>query len=244
MKYESYLRHLRIDSERLAALAADFPDRRVPTCPGWNVLGVVRHLAEVYEHKILCMELGRDPVDGERSPVPETVSEVLARYLDERDALFTLLSSRNPNDMSYTWFPPDQSVGFWYRRMAHETVIHRVDVELACGRKTPLDPGLATDGIAELLGFLTHSTDRPPRQGCPHRTVELRSGGQSWYVSLRERDVQRPAGTPVIDACLEGEPEDLLLALWGRHPLDSAPIRVTGDASTIAELQIRLREET
>ena len=38
------------------------------------------------------------------------------------------------------------------RRMAHETAIHRADAESTAGPITPLDPGLAADGVDEVLG--------------------------------------------------------------------------------------------
>jgi hypothetical protein len=33
-------------------------------------------------------------------------------------------ASRDP---AGSWYTPDQTVGFWIRRMAQETVIHRID---------------------------------------------------------------------------------------------------------------------
>ena len=45
-------------------------------------------------------------------------------------------------------------MGFWFRRMAHETVIHRVDAELAAGLPTAHVPDdLAIDGIDEVSRF-------------------------------------------------------------------------------------------
>ena len=47
---------------------------------------------------------------------------------------------RNPEDFSRTWYDPDQTVGFWIRRMAQETVIHRIDAELAADPPSPPSP--------------------------------------------------------------------------------------------------------
>lgn len=53
------------------------------------------------------------------------------------DGAFTELlaefAAHSPDDPAGTWYGPDQSVGFWIRRMAHETAIHRIDAEIAAG---------------------------------------------------------------------------------------------------------------
>jgi hypothetical protein len=47
---------------------------------------------------------------------------------------------------------PDQTVGFWIRRMAQETVVHRVDAELAAEVAPGAIPDdIALDGIDEFL---------------------------------------------------------------------------------------------
>jgi hypothetical protein len=46
---------------------------------------------------------------------------------------------------------PDQTVGFWARRMALKTVVHRVDAEQARGAVAPVDAALGTDGIDEIF---------------------------------------------------------------------------------------------
>ncbi len=67
-------------------------------------------------------------------------------------ALTEQFAARRPEEHAFTWYGPDQSVGFWIRRMAQETVIHRVDAELAAGSQIAAIPAdLAADGIDELL---------------------------------------------------------------------------------------------
>ena len=45
--------------------------------------------------------------------------------------LIAEFGARQPTDPTPTWYDPDQTVAFWIRRMAQETVIHRMDAELA-----------------------------------------------------------------------------------------------------------------
>jgi hypothetical protein len=42
-------------------------------------------------------------------------------------ALVGELTTRDPSDRGGTWYEPDPTVGFWGRRMAQESVIHRID---------------------------------------------------------------------------------------------------------------------
>src|SRR5262249_1418300 len=130
-----------VDSQRLRdCLDADFHRLRevacaadlhtaVPTCPGWTLEDLVRHVGEVYLYKVETMRLGSQ---AEEWP-PEGFNDEPPIHLLGRAyaALIAEFAGRRPNDHTLTWYEADQTVGFWIRDMAQETVIHRVDVELA-----------------------------------------------------------------------------------------------------------------
>ena len=67
-------------------------------------------------------------------------------FSDEHAKLLSELAAHRPSDHTWTWWEPDQTVGFWYRRMALETVVHRVDIEAQFGPLSAIDPALAVDG--------------------------------------------------------------------------------------------------
>jgi hypothetical protein len=50
----------------------------------------------------------------------------------------------------WTW-ADDQTAGFWLRRITHDTLVHRLDAELAVGREVTLAPDLAADSVSDLL---------------------------------------------------------------------------------------------
>jgi uncharacterized protein (TIGR03083 family) len=129
-----YLSLLESDSRRLGEAAARDLTAPVPFCPGWTVGDAVAHVCEVYEHKIAAIERR-----GERpEPWPPVWPSDLAPldwFADARDRLLGVLARTNPAERSWTWWPPDQTVGFWVRRMAQETAVHRVDVEGATGNR-------------------------------------------------------------------------------------------------------------
>src|SRR5258706_8497819 len=67
--------------------------------------------------------------------------------------LAATLESHSPDDVCWTWAPP-ANVGFWRRRQAHETAMHRVDAQLASGAAEPIEPALAADAIDEWVSLL------------------------------------------------------------------------------------------
>jgi uncharacterized protein (TIGR03083 family) len=237
MEFDRYLELIRTDSALLLEAAERNWEAPVPSCPGWTALDLLRHVGQVYEHKVLCMTLDREPVSEER-----TTPESGAWFTRQRDALLEQLAKRQPNQQTHTWFPPDQTVGFWYRRMALETAVHRVDAEIAIGSRTAIDPDLATDGVDELLGFVTFDFgDTPALAEGAGKTVQLKCGEHRWVVTLRTDGVDRAPEDKTADAGLEGRPSDLLLYLWNR---DSTAVNVWGDSAALAAFTTRLGDET
>ncbi|WP_350274487.1 maleylpyruvate isomerase family mycothiol-dependent enzyme [Kribbella sp. HUAS MG21] len=143
-----FLEHVRAESARLGEVARAGLGAGVPSCPGWTVDELVRHVAEVYAHKIEVLKHGARP-----DPWPPDFSgrETLPWYDAARAALVDALDAAGTGLETWTFNPRDTTSGFWHRRMAHETVVHRIDVEQAHGVVTPIDPGLALDGIDEVL---------------------------------------------------------------------------------------------
>jgi uncharacterized protein (TIGR03083 family) len=97
----------------------------VPSCPDWTVRDLVQHIGAVYLHKVECMRLGTAPDPW--PPAGLADEEPLALLDRAYAALTSEFTSRSPESPAFTWYGPDQTVGFWIRRMAQETVIHRVD---------------------------------------------------------------------------------------------------------------------
>jgi uncharacterized protein (TIGR03083 family) len=150
MEFDEYLEALRREGEVLALAAARGLEAAVPSCPGWTVADVVAHTGTVHRNRgrIVVERLMEDP-DEEETGDPATVT--VDWYRAGLGSLVEALEASGPGTRVWTWHPPDQSAGFWARRMAHETLIHRIDAELAHGAVTPIDAGLAADGVEEVL---------------------------------------------------------------------------------------------
>ena len=66
LTHDEYLASFTADAGRLAQLLREAPaDAPVPTCPGWTAVDLVRHVGDVYSHKVACIRLGRQPEDHE-----------------------------------------------------------------------------------------------------------------------------------------------------------------------------------
>jgi uncharacterized protein (TIGR03083 family) len=230
LAWDEYLAALQLDAARLAEVAGMGLDLPVPSCPGWTVEDVVRHTATVYLHKVECMQAGAAPDDW--PPAELQRREPLELYDSATRELLEELISRSPDEVRGTWWPADQTVGFWYRRMALETAVHRVDVELAHDIVTPVDDRLAGDGIDEVLRIMLGGpwwADEFTTAEPIDDKVRVTAAGRSWTATLSERAVQvsdDDAGDVAVEVA--GQPDDVYLWLWGRRGADS--LAVTGNA--------------
>ncbi|TWD75288.1 uncharacterized protein (TIGR03083 family) [Kribbella amoyensis] len=237
-----YLAHLTSDSDRLAEVARLGLTAAVPSCPGWTVDDLVRHVATVYLHKVEVLRTGRRP---DPWPPELTGRGTLDLLTESRDAVVAALTEAGTDKPTWTFFPGDQTSAFWYRRMALETVVHRVDAELAHAVLAPVDKDLAVDGIDELLvatlggpwwedGDTEHPVDA---------AVRITTNGNSWTVKLTATAAEVTAGSDGdVDAEIFGEPAAVYLWLWGRA--DHSVVQLAGDESVVEEFHHRLAECT
>jgi uncharacterized protein (TIGR03083 family) len=238
---ERYLDLIQSDAARLSEVARPNLDADVPSCPDWRVEDLVRHVSAVYLHKVECMRHNAAP---DPWPPPDLESREALPLLDE--ALQTLLSElreRGTDSPSATWWPPDQSSGFWYRRMAQETAVHRVDAELATGRVTPVDPQLALDGIDEILSIMLCAewASGPDIENAVDARLRVRAADSAWTATVsRDSVTVDRSDTEQVDAEIVGEPQDVFLWLWGRA--DDGAVQFSGDRRAAAALRRRLAE--
>ncbi len=129
---------------------------------------------------------------------------------------------------AWNWAPQAKSAGFWHRRMAHETAIHRWDAQIAIGRGEPIEGRLAGDGVSEVLDTWLPAgrrRDHPPLTAIAE--LHATDTEQSWYVRLRgeglallDTDTIFGDDDPQPNVTAAGTASDLDLALWGRVGFD------------------------
>jgi uncharacterized protein (TIGR03083 family) len=236
MDYTAYVERVREDGGRLAVVARGNLSADVPSCPGWTVRDLVSHVAEVYEHKIACTALGRAPVPW--PPEWPADRDRITWFVDAHERLLGMFRGSDPDTPSATWWPADQTVGFWARWMANETAVHRVDAELAAGTVTPVNAELALDGVDEILVvMLAGDWSDAPSETVTEQLVAISTGGRHWIVTLEPEAVSIAEQDGGGNATLEGSPSDVLLWLWGRVPDEG--VGRSGDESALRLLRSR-----
>lgn len=229
MENVSFLECLAADYERIRAVAPGNLDRQVPTCPEWTVADLLQHVGKVYLHKAAIMRDGAEPSPW---PPPGLGDEEPVALLDRAYAEITEeFNRRDPGDFSQTWYDPDQTVGFWIRRMAQETVIHRIDAELAADTPVaPIPDDLAIDGIDELLKtFVAYDVTKWPEDHAetlaesPGRSYTIKTDGVQWLVetapatfTVSGGPAMTPATDTISDTTITGPPTALLRWAWNR----------------------------
>ena len=142
----------------------------------------------------------------------------------------------------------DRTAGFWRRRMAHQTAIHRVDVQGGAGLPiSPVDEAFAIDGIDEVVTlWFGHRLGVLGVSGTREGSVLVSAGDYRWLckVSRSSSKATRLAATDkvVADARITGTPMQVYLWLWGRAT--TAAVNTHGDEDAIAQVWALLRLAT
>lgn len=249
MEFVAHLAAIRTEGERLAAVAELGLEAPVPSCPGWTVGDLVGHTGSVHRHKArIVAEDWRD-----RAPTPELPpqDDVIGWYRRGLADLLGTLAAHDPDEPRWTWHDEDQTVRFWGRRMACETLVHRIDAELAHGVVTDVDVELAADAADEILVvMMTGYPDWADLAfGDASVRLELTDAERSWTMRFARFSGTSPvSGTTYEDeptfvladiaapaTVVRGAAEDVALFLWGRRPADG--LLVDGDPAMLDELR-------
>jgi uncharacterized protein (TIGR03083 family) len=212
-----------------AVLRRDGGSADIAHCPGWQVRDVVAHLGDVHRWATEIVRTGRPAADGH--PAPGSDSE-LAEWFDVgASELVAVLARTDPLTPCWTLGASPGLAGFWRRRQALETAVHRFDVEHAGGASRPIPVDLAAAGVTEVVEVLYPRQVRLGRTPSPGFEITLRAtdhpGGARW------RSTTWQLGTTGPHAELSGATADLLLMLWGRP---HAGLDRAGDPSALAAL--------
>ncbi len=215
-----------VDAAVVAGMAAP-----VPPCPEWAVADLLAHIGRV--HRWAAANAGRTQDDGPASRRDFEIPAGEDPVPWVREGIETVLTAldRPAESPAWAFFPPGD-VGFWQRRQAHETAMHRVDAQAAAGEILPIDAQLASDGIDELLDlFERQPTGRGPTGDGATLHFHCTDVRGEWLVTMR------PDGIDVVrehakgDVAARGGASDLLCWLQGRGPIEA--LEVFGDETLL-----------
>lgn len=188
-----------------------------------HVGAIHRWVGEILETKAAVRPGRPEPPDG--------VDARLAWYHEGLDRLVFCLEAADPELSVWNWFQQGPGPArFWWRRMAHETAMHRWDGQAAAGRPEPIAADLAADGIDEYLMFAQSWLARRPvlgLEGSLH--LHATDGDGEWAVDLTAKGLQWRREHAKGDAALRGPVSDLLLWMLNRVSTDAPGLEVFGD---------------
>jgi len=236
------------EAERVATLldglGTDDWVRPTPTCPGWTVRKVARHIGTAHRWAAAIVRS-----DTGEAVNPRTLDlgfpESHAGYGDwirtGAADLATAIREAGPDKPVWSW-GPDQHARFWARRMLHETSVHGADMTLALGNTPKVDPAVAADGIDEFLTVLPSAAAFSPKirtltgdgetvhlhavDGDPAAAPEDRA---EWLITLEPHGFRWRRAHAKGAAAVRGPVGELYLFVWGRRAPGAAELEALGD---------------
>ncbi len=217
-------------------------DARVPTCPDWTVDTLVRHQGRVYWWMSTLVETkAQEYVDRKALEEEAARQEDPLAWLESgAEHALAVLGGADPDMGVWNWVDGGPGPArFWHRRMAHETVIHRVDADSAAAKTaTPpsrVEPAeLASDGIDEYLDFIPLRAQRGGLAGLSgsyhFHTTDVPG---EWVVVFDDdggATIRREHAK--ADIAVRGPASDLELFLYNRGGSDG--LDIFGDPAKVA----------
>ncbi|MEV2254158.1 maleylpyruvate isomerase family mycothiol-dependent enzyme [Streptomyces sp. NPDC050147] len=236
MKISEHLEILDAEGKLLARTAeAAGPDAKVANCPGWAVRDLLRHTGTVHRWAAAFVAEGHIAPRPMDEPPELDGAALVGWYRQAHADLVATLRAASPDVRCWAFLPAPSPLGFWARRQANETTIHRVDAESALGgASSPIGAEFAADGIDELLrGFHARSRSRVRTQEPRVLRVRATDAGTDavWTVHLSQEPPVTERGEDGRAECEVSGPAELVyLALWNRAPFP----HVSGDTALSA----------
>lgn len=219
---QDHLDRMRRDAPLVAGAELASFDATVPGCPDWTVRDLVAHVGMIHgwcAGNVRMLAPMREHVELD----PPVDDGELARWAREQASeLVAALEATDPDAPMWTHVGAGRA-GYWFRRMAHETGVHLLDLADATQAPGPAaDPRNAADGVDEFLDVYATRRDRHGHlRGSGERLVlQATDADASWLVRCE------PSGGVV--ARLDGAHPDpevpriglsavgLLRLVWGR----------------------------
>jgi len=214
----------------------------VPTCPDWTLKQLITHVGRAHRWAAAIVATkAAEPIPFREVPNGRLPNDPAERPAWVRDGAARLAEAvTTGSGPVWTHLGPGPA-SYWARRMAHETAVHRADGEIAVGTRPVIDPVVATDGIAEWLGFLptvqaAEEPERPatlPEGKVVHFHVTDDGADGEWLVRGGRCGVSVETGHGKGDVALRGPASAVLLVMLRRLPPDDPAVEVIGDRSLL-----------
>jgi uncharacterized protein (TIGR03083 family) len=211
------------DAQALLALAELDWSREIPHCPGWDAADLVGHLGGIFAWMATIVTTGRPVARADREVPPVDLAERASWYLAHLEQALDVLSRTTPDTEVWTFSSRGvNNVGWWRRRLAVETAIHRWDAEFAVNATArQLDGEVAAAGIEEFVDeFLPGLLAQPTVTGLNGMLhFEATDNQRRWDVDLDalRASTDGPVRAHGTGEVIRGTVSDLLLWLTNRE---------------------------
>jgi hypothetical protein len=233
--YEVHVDAIEQEAERIGELAERGVKVAIRNHPGWDLEALLLHLADAFERALA--QLRAPDQSAQVLPQVQLTGSALGCFEESRLALVSALREHDPADPCWNAVGEDLTVGFLARRLAHESAIHRIDVEVARGTPTTIDSELAADGVDErLFVVLSHHSEEGemPELGgsicliCSDRDA-------AWSIDASRGRFRVRTGRGPADAAVVATASDLFCFSWSRPTI--RPLQVTGRMAVVEAWQ-------
>jgi uncharacterized protein (TIGR03083 family) len=216
------------------------PSTPVPTCPGWSLEQLFRHVGrgDRWAAQIVAEKRDQflDPRSVEGGKPPPDPDDAISWLHGGAQRLVDAVELSGLETPVWTFLGP-RPANWWIRRRLHEAAVHRADAAIAVGRGFTLEPDIAADGITEWLervAIQAGSNGAPPplEDGNTihlHATdPELGEPGE-WTISVADGAITFAQEHGKGTVALRGGATELLLALVRRVSIADTGIEMFGD---------------
>ena len=231
------------ENRAFSELFHDVDDSRpVPTCPGWNLGQLLRHVGRGDRW---AAQIVRDRLDdfldpcsvegGKPPPHPGDASSWLCGGARRLIDAVELSGAETP-----VWtFLGSRPAKWWIRRRLHETAVHRADAAIAIGSNFALEPDIAADAITEWLERLQIQAGGdggalPLEDGNTlhlHATAPGLGAAGEWTIAISDGAITWSHEHAKGAVALRGGAFELLLAIVRRVEVTETGIEMFGDDS-------------
>jgi uncharacterized protein (TIGR03083 family) len=244
---DQYVAEIEASTAGLAEILAEHDQSLpIPTCPEWTLRQLVTHVgrahrwaAEITRTRSDAFIPFREVPDGK---LPDDRAEQQAWLLAGAGRIIDAVRGAD-SDLVWSFTGPAPA-GFWMRRMAHETLVHRADAQLAAGAEPEpvIDAEIAADAIDEWLTLLiagilgtadSRITALPAAALHLHATDDGLGGRGEWMIRHDTEGLGVEQGHGKGDAALSGPAASLLLVLMRRRPVSDPAVTVYGDGAVL-----------
>lgn len=234
MEHAEYVAGTSEEIARFVDLITDADlDAPVPGCPDWDLAKLARHIGTVHRwvtHLVATRATTPvSPRDLELGLPSEPAG--LAAWLAAGASPLCGALTTDPSIPVWTW-GPGGTVGWWARRMLHESAVHRMDAQLALGLEPELAPTTAADAIEEFLTNLP-AVALDNIKGLPTGDslhLHATDGPGEWTIVLTDEGFEWAADHAKAFVAVRGRLTDLVLLVYGRRrPQDSDRFEIFGD---------------